>query len=675
MAIVTAQKIFTDVDDEINFVIEKVLGTEKDEVILVVPQNALVVSSQVSIKILFKQIMKSKKVVIMVTEDEFGANLAAAAGLLATSKVSNITPDMWDQALAKKEQYVAERDAKKQQLLARRGIVEPALEHEAEVAAEPVTEPVTKPEVEPVIAEEVPPEEEIKGAIQRPRQDAKMVKVGGLQVFAGGDITMIESVHASAQRGVKGAETMIGQEGGDLVGDGQDATPKPRGGFTGRDWTKYTSDSNGSKFNLAKFWPFRREPEPVAPGERKIKKIDDEIGGANRWTRRRKLIIAGIIVFLLFLVIGGYVLAFRLSSVEVKITLKTTEVPVEQLITVDTAVTEIDELQLVLPALEISEEELSISGSGDASGESVRGTKAAGLIEIWNKTQEEIELLEGTELTEISSNRKYVLKENVTLPPAELDPNDPNLFASFGGAGDELRIEAKAVGSEYNLTDPDSGLEFSVKGYNTNQLIGKRFRDIDGGSSETFRSVSEEDFKDLKKGLSKSLEDQSRTRIADAVPEGYRLILGTELFEETESHATPDIGEEATSFNVSITGKVTALAVSEADLQSAIEILVSRDQDIEGEFEVTGLENAAIAEVTRDGSKATFTITSQGSLRGKLTELEIKEAIVGMSIPDAQEYFAGIEDIESFSVSFNPGLVPEALRRIPTDLDRIRVTF
>src|SRR5437879_4032975 len=103
MAITGSDKIFVDVNDEINFVVEKILASERERVILVVPQNAIIISSLVSMKILAKQLAKSKKQLILVTEDAFGLSLAERSGLVAINKVSNIAPEMWEAAQIAKE--------------------------------------------------------------------------------------------------------------------------------------------------------------------------------------------------------------------------------------------------------------------------------------------------------------------------------------------------------------------------------------------------------------------------------------------------------------------------------------------------------------------------------------------------------------------------------------------
>ena len=117
MSITTSEKVFIDPKDEITFVVERILNSEKERVIVVVPQNSLLLSSIVSIDILFRKIAKSKKVAIIVTEDEYGKNIATKVGFVVVAKVSQINPELWDMTRNRKRDALEKMDAKKKELL------------------------------------------------------------------------------------------------------------------------------------------------------------------------------------------------------------------------------------------------------------------------------------------------------------------------------------------------------------------------------------------------------------------------------------------------------------------------------------------------------------------------------------------------------------------------------
>jgi hypothetical protein len=703
MAITGSDKIFVDVNDEINFVVEKILDSEKERVILVVPQNAIIVSSLVSMKILAKQLAKSKKQLIIVTEDAFGLGLAERSGIVSMNKVSNIQPEMWEAAQIAKENLRSQMEDTKKKLLTDRGILKPekeekveeikAEESEIEPEAETVevvsesetevAEPETteeSPEVEieeeesiPETTEEAPIEEEIeeteiKGPITRPRREPKVVHVAGFEILAGGDISSLSASEDAMIDDPKG-EAMEIEPDSAARSAKKAEKQKPTGGFTGRDWTNYTGDK-GSSFSLAGLWPFKRQPT-VIPGERRPIMPGDARPGADK----RKIAIIALVIVLVLFFGTGFVLANQLNTVEVKIVLQTEQVPVQQQISADVAVTtidpEIDQEAIVIPAKLITNDQLSISASDKASGEGKSGNKAAGLIDIWNFTDEAVVIPSGTVAQNTTTNLKYIIQTEVSVPAADngggsiIDP----------GIVEDVHIVAETFGEEYNITESGTKRDFKVGDYTTAEIKGQRFNKIEGGTKTTFVAVSQEDVDRVKETLTDTLERQGMNKISDSVPVGYRLIDGTQQFKEIEVKSDPAIGEKADNFSVSLKGEVTALAVSEEDLQKAIEILIANNQKVGSDFEIDGLSDAIIGDVVRDGEKVSFTISSSGSLRSKVTADELKENIAGKSIADADNYLSQVDEIVSHKITYSPSIVPEALRKVPTDLSRIKISF
>lgn len=706
MALGTAEKIFVDVNDEINFIVEKILRSDKDRIILVVPQNALIVSSLVSLKILARQVWKSDKVLIFVTEDRFGLGLAERAGLTAASKISNIVPELWETAQIDKQENIASIEEKKRILLEKRGVkpittklpeVSPddqenvegvedsdyELEDgttalDAETNANDMKEEteMLDEEVEYDRNEEGLPEddqeidnEEVKGPIQRTRLKGKMIQVGSFQVFAGGDIN-------SAEGSKEGKNAIIGTIASDDDTNMEEDVPlrsrhrkknndRDLSSLTGRDWSKYTQNSNNG-FSLAKMWP-------MSLFSRQRSDIEDSKSTGGR--------LRALIVFVLILIAAGaggvWLLANNFSSVEIKVKLKKAEIPIDQQISANISVTSIDEEEIVIPARVIpdSPEKVSISASGTPTGEGESGNKASGLIEIWNKQFTEVTLAKGTVLESISTGLKYTLTEDIVIPAA-VDNSDG--LPTYGGLYEEHRIDAQVYGEDYNVEINDSSnTDFRISGYNTDQLIGKRLRAISGGTTQKFKTISQEEFETMEEELTRQLTDQGKIKIKNLVPDGYTLLVGSEEINKTNSYSTPAVGEkvEENSFSVTIEAEITALAVKNEHLETAIGLLIQRNSGIGDEFRVDTLSEAIIADVVRDGNEVTFKVTSQGSLRSKLSENDIKELLSGKDIIAAQDILTDTDDVESYKIEYIPAIIPEFLRKIPGDFNRIKIIF
>jgi hypothetical protein len=666
MAIGSADKIFVDVNDEINFVVEKFLQSESSHVILICPQHALVISSQVSIKILAHQMLKSKKLLILVTEDAFGVRIAENAGLLVTSKVSKITPELWDQAAQRKEMLQEQQKERKQDLLAERGLVEPRGEAGQTKVADPVlaaiAEAATSIEETPtsddsqMVKSDAENDTEVEkddiiGPIQRTRPTAKYVQVGKLKILAAGDI----------------AEEEMANDTEDNLSKRQAAAQSQfRGGFTGRDWAKYTQDKDGGFFDrVLKALPFSNKQKT----REQLLEEQDNSG-------RGKVILGGSVLAVVLALVGIYLVLFRFASVDVFIELEKEEVPVEQTIRIDTALNTIDTEKIILPAIAVEVDDLTGSKSGKADGVGFAGEKSTGLIEIWNKTTSQVTLNAGTVLQANRNGKKYTLTAKVVLPAAEASDDD-NVTGSFGTAKD-VRIQATDLGPEFDL-DASEAIDFTIAGFTLDQIVGKGFSDIEGGTKEQFVAVSKDNFNKVKKEITESLVNQGKELLQTEIPDGYRLIPGTEKFTEEKADSIPKQGEEAAGeakeFSVNVTGKLSALAVAEEDLQKAVELLILKNQETDSELAVANLDDAEITQVSRTDGTATFVLSSRGSLQGDVSVEGVKNLIAGMGMEEADSKLAALDGVKSFRIVYSPVLVPGWLRWVPADTNSISVTL
>ena len=106
MATLNSDKIFVDPKEEISFIIERVLTSEKLRIILIIPQSSIVFSNVLSLKILNRLLVEDEKLLIIVTEDKYGANISQKAGFVVVHKVSQITSDLWEIAKSKQQQIL-----------------------------------------------------------------------------------------------------------------------------------------------------------------------------------------------------------------------------------------------------------------------------------------------------------------------------------------------------------------------------------------------------------------------------------------------------------------------------------------------------------------------------------------------------------------------------------------
>src|SRR5688572_14953300 len=93
----SATKIFIDPNEDIVFACSKIAAAGSRQVILVVPAGANIAASQVSMKLLSRMLARIDKLVTIVTEDELGQKYAQASGLVAVNKISEVSPQTWEE--------------------------------------------------------------------------------------------------------------------------------------------------------------------------------------------------------------------------------------------------------------------------------------------------------------------------------------------------------------------------------------------------------------------------------------------------------------------------------------------------------------------------------------------------------------------------------------------------
>lgn len=99
-------KVFIDTDTEVTFILEKILKSKHDRVCLVVPDRAAIFNSISTLKLIKRIVDKSSKLLVMVTLDESGANLARRVGIITVPRVGDVNEDVWEKVQREKFEYI-----------------------------------------------------------------------------------------------------------------------------------------------------------------------------------------------------------------------------------------------------------------------------------------------------------------------------------------------------------------------------------------------------------------------------------------------------------------------------------------------------------------------------------------------------------------------------------------
>lgn len=705
MSIASSEKIFIDPREEITFIVERLLKAEKDRIILVVPQNSLLLSSLVSIDILFRKLVKTKKLAVVVTEDEYGKTIASRAGFIVVDKVSHITSDQWNLANNKKLSIKNILEERKQALLANisgeASVSDPLPElpdtekEEFSIKVEDLSQKTVNQEdillgsddaiknyidtVAPDMADEVEPELnrrletelddiasedlELESSLKKyskPRREAKEIDLDGITLISAGDVkTFIDS-----NDGVKMASNNSFKEMSDDNNFERKIKKVGSSSFTGKDFTKQVTGKSSFSSFFSRFSLKKRIPD-----------FRDENDFVKKKKRKRVLVIS-LLSFLVLSVTGSYILAFQVSTVDINLKLRAQDVSTSATVVISTKATELSlESPITIPAKEytIPAENLSISKTGTADGSSKRGVKAKGVVTIYNLKTQSITLAAGTKLKNLTNNLTYVLISSVDLAPAKVESN-----IKSPSSKDTIAIEAENFGPQYNIEVIDK-TRFSIESYSTEEeLSATAFESFTGGTEESFISVSQENFDKLKETIVPDLKKQGLDRLKSLTESGYQLIEETVAFDESKApEAFPKVGEEAKdkTFNLTVQIGVKGYAIKSEYLISAVSSVLKNNSQNQSSnnLEIDQLQNPIIDKVEKNGDDYILTISSSGSVKTQVTTDQMKKDISGLTIDRARDYFRLIDYIESYSITFNPGFVPESVQRIPSDSSRINI--
>ncbi len=697
MAIVTSEKIFVDPKEEITTVVERAISSDKERIIFVIPQNSLLLSSAVTVNILFRELAKSKKIPVIVTEDDYGRIISKRSGFEVVAKVSLITSELWEASKSNKRRFLEKQQLKKKSLLENvqgeeQGGGEPTTEIPEEVQTENATPEILKEEEQTLKdadqsstileeakvqetsekAKELADDERLLKRYQKPRREAKIINLGGIEVFSGGNIKNLQEQPGDAKID-SNADTEINSV--DNMEDFNTPTRrissfKKASNFTGKDFTRIVNKENSITNFFKNLFTIRKVKDP---SERL-----DPLNQTNKLKKRLPIIILCLVLFLFLS--GGYVLAFVVSSVDITLKLKKEDVAASAFIQVDP---DLKEAQInpatpdaiVIPGLEIKLDKLSISKTGEASGQGKRGVKAKGVVTIYNKTLSPVTIKAGTLITSVTTNLKYTIVKDVSIKAAVKKPD--NSIDTSDAKADDVPVEAADVGPEYNITESSSNTTFLADGFTSTNLTVTRYLPIDGGSVENFVSVSKDNIDTVKKAILPDLESQAKTKLKSEVPQGYRLIDESIVFTETASTTIPAQDQESKdkTFSLTIEGTIQGIAIKNKDLEDAVTSIIENNKSTDNSIkQIEGIANIDITKVEKgDGKKLVLTISSKGSVSSKITDEQIKKDIAGKTIDEARDYLNLIEQIESFKITFNPTVIPSGLQRVPTEQSRINI--
>lgn len=375
----------------------------------------------------------------------------------------------------------------------------------------------------------------------------------------------------------------------------------------------------------------------------------------------KKIALIGIPVSLLLLFFGSIFAFSRISTASITVIVE------DKTIDKSVQIAIADNPSDSLPTLPATSESIKLDAEGQVptTGEALVGEKSTGEVNIFNKTDSEKQLDQGTIII-TSENLKFTLDESITIASSSSQVKED-------GSGEEtiygqakVKVTASSIGAESNL---DSDTEFSVGSFPKTSLVAKSTTSFSGGTSRTVKAVAKKDQEELLNKLKADLDARAQGEL-NTDPEFQVVFERLELLEENFSHK---VGEEADALSLNLSANVHYLKFHQDRLGDLVKDQLS--SDIPAGF-VLGAEDTQITidPPENSGDQVTTTAHIKTNLLPDVAESEFKAKLAGKSVEKAKGLIRSIPGYQDAIVEISPHF-PLLSSRYPGNQDNIDIQF
>jgi hypothetical protein len=360
------------------------------------------------------------------------------------------------------------------------------------------------------------------------------------------------------------------------------------------------------------------EPEEVAAGTAAVKKAS----GKKRikipnFDKFRVKIVLGVLALVLLIV--GWIFAFMIlpkATVTVKTDAQSIDADLE--LTASPAATELNEAEGIVPALS-KELRKTETEKVPATGQQDKGTKAAGSMEVFNCTDNEVTVPAGTIF--INNGLGFVTDKNIEVPASDFFSNG----TCKKNTSADVDVTSTQPGDKYNLS---ADREYTSNFSSTLSGIGSS---MTGGTSKIVKVVAQKDIDDAKQKIadrSSTVKDELQ---GDLDETGYLGLQDTFAAGAPAVTSSPNVNEEGGEVTVTVAITYTMLGIKKDDLKKLIE------KSIEGKIDKSkqvilddGLADAAIGIIEkRPNGEVRLTLSTTVLAGAQQDENAIKQEIAG----------------------------------------------
>lgn len=388
-------------------------------------------------------------------------------------------------------------------------------------------------------------------------------------------------------------------------------------------------------------------PEEEIEKEKKITKVKGRKGG-----RLKK----GLFFIFLFLISGLFFLHFVLAKVNIEIWPETENLNLDEKVTVDANVEQLDLISKVIPG-EVFETEKSAVQEFSSSGKTLKENNAQGVIRVYNNSDISQTLVATTRFQPPLEKVIYFRTTKTIVVPAKgyLD----------------VEVKADRPGEEYNIDPSTFSIPGLAGGTQYYSVYGKSFSPMTGGFKGQVSQVKQEDLDSAKKGLLEKLKKETKEYLTKESSEEFIFLDEGMSQEIIEASSSVPVRTEAESFNFNLKIKIKAIAFKKSDLDNFIkEFIRLKIQNTDKKVEEKSLKiDYSAGEINTQLVKIILNLKISAKVYSDIDQKALKKALFGKSLKESQTLLENQPGITKSQLK----VFPIWLKEIPENEERIKI--
>ncbi len=411
------------------------------------------------------------------------------------------------------------------------------------------------------------------------------------------------------------------------------------------------------------------DEDPVADDKKEnfLHKTMSGLIATEKELSHKPFVLVGFVGGLLILAVLAIFFLLTAKTATIAIELKTTPISESTELLLDPDMTDVETDQPVLQA-QVSTQPIEGSRTVETTGIKLIGEKAAGKIDLVNKTDSTKTFEEGTILK--YDDLEFVLDEEVKVASASVTTDIDGEKKVYGK--ESTTVTAQQIGADSNLAQ---GERLTVASYDTSSYEAEVMEGLNGGASREIRVVAANDITTITADLTQELTQQAQQQIEEQSKDGVYFVP-TGKVTTLSSTLDAEEGEEVETLTLDLSLEVEAFSYNVADLKPLAQSILS--QKVSQGFSLSE-NDPQILSAPSDTATASGQVALSVQISSRAVPIvsvdQWKQEIAGQKIESAQSILKSKSEIKEAKISINPSIAGRIFPTIPKVLSKIVFTI